>query len=145
MSSYLNFYLVPKKERSDIQKPLLFNSYSRSSDIYQAYYENIIPAFIGNDDERHYTELTKELSEYLVCELKKDIDKTKKNFEAKMKAYKELPKLEGEALDSYLEEATSTPEYINKLESTLHFAEFINNIIDDLEYSDFEKLLINID
>lgn len=142
MSSYLTFYLVPK---GDDKKPLALISYSRNNDIYQAYYENAHPAFIGNGDEPNYTELTKELSNYVVNELREDLSKYEKVHEAKIKALQALPKLEGEALEEYLQETTSTIDYINDLKDTLRFIEFIDDIVNDLEYSDFEKILINID
>ena len=142
MSSYLTFYLVPKGEN---QKPLAFISYSRNSDIYQAYYEHANPAFYGNGEEPNYTELTEELSHHVVDELRESLDKYEKNHEAKIKALQALPKLEGEALEEYLQETSSGVEYINDLKDTLKFVGFIDDIISDLEYSDFEKILINID
>ena len=142
MSSYLTFYLVPKGED---KKPLALMSYNRNSEIYQAYYENAHPAFYGNGDEPNYTELTKDLSHYVVSELKEDLDKYEKNHEAKIKALQALPKLEGEALEEYLQETSSGVEYINDLKDTLKFADFIDDIVSDLEFSDFEKVLINID
>ena len=142
MSSYLTFYLVPKGEN---QKPLAFISYSRNSDIYQAYYEHANPAFYGNGEEPNYTELTKDLSHHVVSELKEDLDEYEKAHEAKIKALQALPKLEGEALEEYLQETSSGVEYINDLKDTLKFVGFIDDIISDLEYSDFEKILINID
>ena len=142
MSSYLTFYLVPKGEN---QKPLSLISYSRNNDVYQAYYENVHPVFIGNDDESNYTELTKDISHHVVNELREDLSKCEKSHEAKVKALQALPKLEGEALEEYLQETTSTVEYINDLKDTLKFAGFIDDIVSDLEYSDFDKVLINID
>ena len=142
MSSYLTFYLVPKDKD---KKPLALISYSRNSDVYQAYYENANPAFYGNGDEPNYTELTKDLSHYVVDELRKDLNNYEKSHEAKVKALQALPKLEGEALEEYLQETTSTLDYINDLKDTLKFAGFIDDIVSDLEYSDFEKVLINID
>lgn len=142
MSSYLTFYLVPKDEN---KKPLALISYSRNSEIYQAYYENAHPAFYGNGDKPNYTELIKDLSHHVVGELKEDLDKYEKNHEAKIKALQALPKLEGEALEEYLQETSSGVEYINDLKDTLKFVEFIDDIVNDLEHSDFEKILINID
>ena len=142
MSSYLTFYVVPKGED---KKPLALMFYSRNSEIYQAYYENAHPAFYGNGDEPNYTELTKDLSHHVVNELREDLNKIEKSHEAKLKALQALPKLEGEALEEYLQETTSTIDYINDLKDTLKFVEFVDDIVNDLEYSDFEKVLINID
>ena len=145
MSSYLNFYLVPKKSKSEKQEPLALMSFSRSNDIYQAYYENANPAFIGNGETPNYTELTKELSNSVLTTLQKDLDKYKRNSEAKIKALQALSKLEGEALEEYLYETTFGEEYLKELEDTLKFVGFIDDIISNLEYSGFEKVLINID
>ena len=142
MSSYLTFYLVPKGED---KKPLALMSYSRNSDIYQAYYENANPAFYGTGDEPNYTELTKYLSHHVVNELRENLSKCEKNHEARIKAFQALPKLEGEALEEYLQETSSGVEYINDLKDTLKFVGFIDDIVSDLEYSDFKKVLINID
>ena len=142
MSSYLTFYLVPKGED---KKPLALVAYSRNSEIYQAYYENAHPAFYGNGKEPNYTELTKDLSHHVVGKLKEDLYEYEKAHEAKIKALQALPKLEEEALEEYLQETSSGVEYINDLKDTLRFAGFIDDIVSDLEFSDFEKMLINID
>lgn len=141
MSSYLTFYLVPKGKD---KKPLALISYSRNSDIYQAFHENVSIAYIGNGDKPNYTELTKDLSHYVVNELREELNQYEKSHEAKVKALQALPKLEGEALEEYLQETSSGIEYINDLKDTLRFAGFIDDIVTDLEYSDFEKVLINI-
>lgn len=145
MSSYLTFYLVPKNTEPINKKPMALMSYSRNSDIYRAYYENAHPAFIGNGETTNYTELTKELSHEVVDELRNDLIKYEKQHEAKVKALQALPKLEGETLEEYLQETTSTIDYINDLKDTLKFVEFIDDIVSDLKYSDFDKILINID
>lgn len=142
MSSYLTFYLVPKGED---KKPLVLMAYSRNNDIYQAYYKNANPAYYGNGDEPNYTELTKDLSHHVVNELREELNQYEKSHETKIKALQALPKLEGEALEEYLQEAASGIDYINDLKDTLKFVEFIDDIVSDLEYSDFEKVLINID
>lgn len=142
MSSYLTFYLVPK---GGDKKPLTLISYSRNSEIYQAYYEHANPAFYGNGDEPNYTELTKDISHHVVNELREDLNKYEKSHEAKVKALQALPKLEGEALNEYLQETSSGAEYINDLKDTLKLANFIDDIVSNLKFSDFEKVLINID
>ena len=145
MSSYLTFYLVPKDTESSNKKPLALMHYSRNSDVYQAFYDNIHPAFIGNGDTSNYTELTEKSISFIVRKLKGDLEEYRRISEAKIKALKELPKLEGEALREYLQETASTQEYLQDLEYNLHQMEFIENIVCDLKYSDFEKILINID
>ena len=144
MSSYLTFYLVPKKDKGEAKEPLALMSYSRNSDIYQAFYENINVAYIGNDDKSNYTELTKEMVDDIVYAVKKDYDEAQKSFNARMDAYRSV-KLEGEAFDEYVEDFQSTTVYLKELEETIIRIELIASIVNDLEYSDFEKILINID
>lgn len=144
MSSYLTFYLVPKKDKGEAKEPLVLMNYSRSSDIYQAFYENINVAYKGNDDKPNYTELTKEMVNNVVNAVKKDYDDAQKNFTTRMEAYKSI-KLEGEAFENYVEDFQSTTLYLEELKESIIQIEFIASIVADLEYSDFEKILINID
>ena len=144
MSSYLTFYLVPKKDKEETKEPLVLMSYSRSSDIYQAFYKNVDIAYIGDDDKPNYTELTKDLVNKVVNTVKTDYDDTQKNFAARMDAYKSI-KLEGKAFEDYVEDFQSTTLYLEELKESVIQIEFINSIIEDLDYSDFEKVLINID
>ena len=144
MSSYLTFYIVPKKDKGEVKEPLALMSYSRNSDIYQAFNENINVAYIGNDDKPNYTELTKEMVDDVVNATKKDYDEAQKSFNARMDAYRSV-KLEGEAFDEYVEDFQSTTVYLKELEETIIRIELIASIVNDLDYSDFEKVLINID
>ena len=144
MSSYLNFYLVPKSKESQDVKPLLLKSYSRNSNVYQAFYENANPAFIGNGDEPNYTELTSDLMCHVVNEVKDDLENTQKNFTARMEAYRSV-KLEGKVFEDYVEDFQSTTLYLEELKESVIQIEFIASMIENLEYSDFEKILINID
>jgi len=144
MSSYLTFYLVPKKDKEETKEPLALMSYSRSSAIYQVFYENNDIAYKGNDDKPNYTELTKDLVNKVVNAVKTDYDDAQKNFAARMDAYKSI-KLEGETFDTYVEDFQSTTSYLEELKETIAQVEFIASMVEDLEYSDFEKILINID
>lgn len=144
MSSYLNFYLVPKKREgvSEEPKPLLFNSYSRASDVYTAFYENLRPAYIGSGDTTNYTELTAKDVRRVIDEVRKDLNNAETNLKNRMEAYKALSdKPTDEAVYDY----TSTKEYIEELKENIYDLEGIHTWIEDLEYSDFEKVLINID
>ena len=144
MSSYLTFYLVSKKDKANTKEPLAFLIYSRNSNIYQAFNNNIDIAYKGNDDKLNYTELTKDLVNKVVNAVKTDYDDTQKNFAARMDAYKSI-KLEGETFDTYVEDFQSTTSYLEELKETIAQIEFIVSMVEDLEYSDFEKILINID
>lgn len=142
MSSYLTFYLVPKKDKSKTKEPLAFLSYSRNSKIYQAFYENINIAY-SNGDKPSYTELTKDLVNNVVDAVKTDYDNTQKSFTARMDAYRSV-KLEGEAFENYVEDFQSTTIYLEELKETITQVELIASMVEDLDCSDFEKILINI-
>lgn len=144
MSSYLTFYLVPKKDKGEVKEPLAFLSYSRNSAIYQAFYENINVAYIGNGDKPNYTELTKDLVNKVVDAVKTDYDDAQKNFAARMEAYKAV-KLEGKTFEDYVEDFQSTTLYLEELKENIARVDLIAFMVEDLEYSDFEKVLINID
>lgn len=149
MSSYLNFYLVPKKKENDNkeQDPLLLFSYSRSCDIYQAYSDNLNPVYVVNDDKIYHTELTEADALSVVESVEKDLKRVKTGLENRIHAYKELPNLSQEVINNFMDDYTSTHEYIKELEDTIKELQFIANIVTDVsnDYTDFEKVLINID
>lgn len=138
MSSYLTFYLVPKGEN---QKPLMFTSYSRSTDVYQAYYEELHPAFIGNGDEPNYTELTPNKALQVVNAAKDNLKKAENALNNRIAAYKELGNMSDEAVQDIAE----TKDYIEDIKHYLIELQCIYCWVGDIEYSDFEKVLINID
>lgn len=137
MSSYLTFYLKPKGQ----DKPLMFISYSRSTDVYQAYYEELHPAFIGNGDEPNYTELTPEMALQVVNAAKEDLKKAENALNNRIAAYKEL----GNTSEEAIQDIAETKDYIEDLKSNLIELQCIYCWVGDVEYSDFEKVLINID
>ena len=146
MSSYLNFYIVPRKREGaeEEPKPLCLMSYSRNSPVYQHYSEIINPVFIGNDDEYKYTELTLNDVDRVVNSVKEDLENVKKRFDLRVSAYKELGKdVDNDAIDDF----TSTKEYIQELEDEIKELQFIANIIHDIfsNYTDFEKVYVNVD
>jgi glucosamine 6-phosphate synthetase-like amidotransferase/phosphosugar isomerase protein len=151
MSSYLTFYLVPKKtkkkysngEEIEIElstEPLSFIYYCRSSDIYQAYNDNLHPAYCDSEDK--YTELTYQDAMSVVKEYEKDVKKTRKRLELD---YKILQK-SGYSEEMW-EEIHSFEEYLEKQEQVLKDLNYIAEIVYDITegVSDFEKILINID
>lgn len=146
MSSYLNFYIVPKSNEVQGAKPLLLTSYSRNTDIYQKFYEETHPVFIGNGDKPNYTELSTELMNDIINSARKDWDKAQQSYASRMDAYKSV-KLDSEAFDKYVEDVTSTEEYLKELKQLVTYLEAIADIVNDtsLGCTDFEKVLINID
>jgi hypothetical protein len=152
MSSYLTFYGIPKdKQKYDKmgnvesviempKVPLSIFSFSRSSDLYQAFYENIHIAYLGdNDPEKSYTELTTGLVETVISGIKDDIEKASKRLNEYEKHVSDNAEL--------IEDIISMKEYIDDLKDTLHRTYMIYSLVEDTTYScsGFEKILCNID
>lgn len=158
MSSYLSFYLVPKKYKKTYKfnkdnghtetevelskgEPLLFMSYSRSSEVYQAYDDALDIVFCGMN-ETQYTELTYEKAKHVIQIFEENIRRT----EARLKTdYKMLK--EGGYSSELWEEIHSFEDYVSEQKSTLVELKSIANMVYDVyeDYNDFEKVLINID
>lgn len=141
MSSYLNFYLKPKGG----DKPLHFISYSRNSNVYQKFYENNASTFIGNGDEYNYSELTSEKCRWILDDAREDLRKAKENFDSRVEAFQKLTNVSAEAINEYTTDYMQTKEYIKELEETVAELECIYYWVSDVEFSDFEKVLTNID
>lgn len=141
MSSYLNFFLVPKrKEGQEEQKPMHLMSYSRSSDIYQTFYEELNPPFDGGGN--YFMELTKADIDRVITENKEHLRRTENHLNSRIQAYRTLyDKVSEDAIEDYV----STSEYIEELKDTISTLKNISQIVYDLEFSDFEKVMINID
>lgn len=157
MSSYLTFYLVPKKskKRYDYNKddghteieielskgePLCFMSYSRSSEIYQAYNDTLHPAYCGMEDK--YSELTYEDSQEVIREYEKEI----KDLEERLKIdYKMLK--EGGYSSELWEDIHSMEKYHSEKKEVLEELRMISHLVYECVdgYNDFEKVLMNID
>ena len=157
MSSYLTFYLVPKKTRKnyyydenkdrsekeiELSKglPLALYSYSRSNEIYQAFTQNLSVAYCGNEEK--YTDLTVGMCDDVIDSIKEDINNAEERLNVDYKMLKES----GYSSEMY-EEIHSEESYIKDLKSTLDLAKEIRNMVVECTdgYNDFEKVLINVD
>jgi hypothetical protein len=157
MSSYLNFYVVPKlsKKKYDYNKddghtetevklseglPLLLLLYSRNNDVYRAYNETLNPAYAGMEDK--YTEVTYEDAQRVVKEFEDDLKGSEQRLEINYKMLKE-----GGYSSELWEEIHSEETYIREQKETLEELKFIASFVYDVTngYSDFEKVLINVD
>lgn len=154
MSSYLTIYLVPKKtaskyvyqaekvEEIEITKgiPLVYDSYSRSSDVYQAFWGSLNPAYCGNEEK--YTELTPARVEEVLSDKREYISK----IEFRLKTLYEMLKTGGYS-EELFSEILSTSEHLKEenecLDSIKSIANMVNVIYEG--YGDFEKVLINVD
>lgn len=157
MSSYLTFYLVPKKTKkkydfskddgsSEIEvelskgEPLCLMSYSRSSDVYQTYVDTLNPAYCGMEEK--YTEVTYEDSKRVCKEFEEDMKETKQRLEIDYKMLKEG----GYNSDLY-EDIQSFEKYLAEQKASLEELKSISNLVYEVTegYTDFEKVLINVD
>ena len=132
MSSYLSFYLVPKAHP---EERLLLQSFSRSNEVYQRFFDNLSIAYAGNEEK--YTKLTVSDVESVIRDLDDDIAKA----EARRVEYEKFCHGNSELI----EEMISTKEYIRDLQSTRDYISFIRDILVDLGYSGFSDVLCNID
>lgn len=156
MSSYLTFYLVPKKTRKqyDFDKddghtekeielskglPLALMSYSRGDEVYQAYSETLNPAYCGMEDK--YTELTVEGAQSVIDDYCKEIEDSEERLRVNYKMLKE-----GGYSSELWEEIHSAEKYLKEQKETLEELINIKNLVyEATNYSDFEKVLINVD
>lgn len=132
MSSYLSFYLVPKAHP---EEKLLLQSFSRSNEVYQRFFDNLSIAYAGNEEK--YTKLTVSDVESVIRDLDDDIAKA----EARRVEYEKFCHGNSELI----EEMISTKEYIRDLQSTRDYISFIRDTLTDLDYSGFSDVLCNVD
>lgn len=165
MSSYLNIYVVPKKVKikydweNTTEKgpkkietkisegvPLLLYSYSRGSEIYSALKESLNIEYIGNGDSPKYTTVLLENMQEAVKDAQREVDSWKSRIERNQEAFNSIKSPTKDATEDYLEEYASNKEYVEELESTKAEIVFLKELLESMEYSDFEKkFLMNYD
>ena len=123
MSSYLNIYA---KFKDDSREPLLLVSYTRSSEVYQYFEQEIHPIFMGMDEIK-YTDLTFD-NTGLVCDaLISEIKKLSKRIE-------EYEKHAGGNLE-IINEIIALKEYKEELKNALSECAFIKMLTGETQYS----------
>lgn len=123
MSSYLNIYA---KFKDDSREPLLLVSYTRSSEVYQYFEQEIHPIFIGMDEVK-YTDLTFD-NTGLVCDaLISEIKKLSRRIE-------EYEKHAGGNLE-IINEIIELKEYKEELANALSECSFIKMLTGETQYS----------
>lgn len=139
MSSYLSIYIVPKRKSKEEKKQhIVLATYSRSTDIYSYFDENIHPAFIGSNEETPYTTLTKENVGEVLQDFGNDISKSKTRLTEYEKYAKDNPE--------YIDDIISLKEYIQDLQYWKDKISFIMDILDDMDcYEEIEEVCCNID
>ena len=137
MSSYLTFYLVPKAEGS---KPLGLISYTRSSNVYQYFNDNLHVKYITNSEgETQYTELTTDMVDEVLDDLKNDISKAEK----RILEYEKHASGNTEIIEYILEQK----EYIEDLNWALYKIQFIRDLVYEAScsWNEYNKVLCNVD
>lgn len=130
MSSYLNIFL--KVKNKDMDKPvfILFDSYSRSSDIYQNVNE------MG--DYYSTTGDKKELSKETIRDIIDDLQGQINNCELYISTSKEVKSPD-------VQEIISQKQYKGELEQTRQYFLFLMNLLEDCEFNDIEGIYCFID
>lgn len=134
MSSYLNFYIVPKEKNS---KPISLISYSRNNNVYSYFNENLNPAYIGTE-ETQYTELDISKIELVLNDINSDIN----SINNRLLEYEKYANGNIEII----EEILSQKEYLEDIINAKNIVEFIKSLILESTYSwsDYNKVLCNI-
>lgn len=132
MSSYLSFYIVPKrKTEKEPKRYILISSYSRNSDIYQAFEENI--SIVWSGDGNKYTTLTQDNVNLVQNDLASNISKTKD----KLVEYEKYASSNPE----YIQEIIETKEYLSDLQYTQAKISFIADMLEDMNfYNEIEEI-----
>lgn len=134
MSSYLTFYAVPKEEGI---KPIALISYSRNTEIYQYFNDNLVIAYMGTED-CPYTELTSDKVRIVLDDVIRDISRTEKRiFE-----YEKYAAGNSEIINEIL----SLKEYLETLYYCRSRIEFIQEIVVDIRFNDkLKAIYCNVD
>lgn len=138
MSSYLSIYIVPKrKSEEEEKKHIIVVAFSRNSEIYQYFNENIHPTYNGNK-EHPYTTITKDRIQDVITDLSRDISSSKDRLMEYEKYAKDNP--------DYIQEIIELKQYISDLQYTQGEVCFIEDMIDGIDfYGKIEEVCYNID
>ena len=138
MSSYLSFYIVPKrKSQEEPKKHILLLAFSRNSDIYRYFDENVNITWIGNNEETPYTTLTMEDIHRVLDDISSDMDSSQRRLV-------EFEKYAAQNSD-YVNEIINLKEYISELQYAKHQTEFIALLLEGMEfYEEIEEVCCNI-
>ncbi len=138
MSSYLSIYIVPKrKSEEEEKKHIIVAAFSRNSEIYQYFSENINPTFIGSI-KPNYTTITRKSISDVIVDLNKDINSSKDRLAEYEKYAKDNP--------NYIQEIIELKKYISDLQYTQGEVCFIEEMVDGIDfYDEIEEVCCNID
>lgn len=134
MSSYLNIYLRDKETK----KNRLLASYSSSSDIYQAFNENMTIVCPNSEEEEKFTKV--ELADFgsVISSLKEEVN----NMSKRLAETEKYASGNTELIDDIL----SYKEFIEQTTSAIAEIQFLKGILYDSVhgYTSFDAMYINI-
>lgn len=141
MSSYLSIYVVPKRKSPEESKQhIILASYSRCTEMYQQFYNNINPVYVGNGEDKYTTIGKNEISEVL-----DSFDGKIRRMTATLTEYEKYAKDNPDYIQSIIE----YKEEIAELQYWRNKASFIEDMISDADYYDcdssIEEVCCNID
>ena len=139
MSSYLNIYLVPKREsETEEKKHLLLCSYCRNNDIYDYLQPEVTYAYKGDGtEELNYTELAEDTLKDIVSDITKTIQANKERIEINYRLKTE------DSADNIYELQDRNKE----LQDTLCTFDFLLYLLHDIkmDFTSFESMEANVD
>lgn len=138
MSSYLSIYIVPKrKSEEEEKKHIIVATFSRNTELYQYFDENINPAYIGSK-EHPYTTITRKSISDVIADLDKDIDSSKDRLVEYEKYAKDNP--------NFIQNIIELKQHISDLQYTQGEVCFIEEMVDSIDfYEEIEEVCCNID
>lgn len=138
MSSYISIYIVPKRKSSDEEKKhIILAAYSRSSELYQYFDNNVNIVWIGNKEVTPYTTLSKEDITRVLDDFSKDITTAQNRLVEYEKYATNNPE--------YIQEIIDLKEYISDLQYWKNKVSFIDDMIESIDfYNEIEEVCCNI-
>lgn len=138
MSSYLSIYIVPKrKSEKEEKKHIIVAAFSRNTELYQYFDENINPAYISSK-ENPYTTITRRGISDVISDLDKVINSSKDRLAEYEKHAKDNP--------DYIQEIIELKQYISDLQYAQGKVAFIEDMVDAIDfYEEIEEVCCNVD
>lgn len=145
MARYLNIYLLPKTTESNPNpSPLLLTSFSGNTDMYSTFIDNVnVNHIVYDNNKSNYTELTQDVLSTIKDNILHDLNQNETYIKNKTEALNSLKNINQNALDDFIQDFNESKQYQEQLKLSLAQLDLINIIYSHLNYSDFQKILIN--
>ena len=90
-------------------------------------------------EEPQYSELTIEDMNKVIRCYQEDIEKSERIYNSKLEVISNVK------TEDYIQDLIEDKELLKEMEETLVTLNYLRSLVEEIEYSDFEKILINID